>query len=209
GPRRDGTITGTRINTDWTTFPPVLLWRRHIGPGWSSFAVAGDLVYTQEQRGDDEIVTCYQATSGKPVWAHHDRGRFWEPGSGAGPRATPAVQGERVYALGGTGILNALDARNGALLWTRNAAADSGAKEPGYGFAGSPLVVGDMVIVATSGRLAGYPVDGGAPRWVAQTGGGGYSSPHLLNVDGVEQVLLLNSSGGTSVTPADGKVLWK
>ena len=209
GPGRDSIIPGTRIETDWSASPPVELWRRPIGPGWSSFAVSGDLIYTQEQRGDDEIVTCYNATTGKPVWAHYDKARYWEAEGGAGPRATPAISGDRVYALGATGLLNALDARSGAVLWSRNAATDTGAKDPGWGFAGSPLVLGEMVIVAVSGRLAGYDAGGGAPRWVTQTGGGGYSSPHLVTIAGVEQVLLLSASGATSVTPSDGKVIWK
>src|SRR5262249_40120818 len=135
--------------------------------------------------------------------------RYWEPEGGVGPRATPAIHDGRVYALGATGILNALDAGNGAVIWSRNASSDTGAKNPGWGFAGSPLVLGDMVMVATSGRLAGYKVSGGAPRWVTQTGGSGYSSPHLVTLGGVEQVLLLSSAGATSVSPADGKVLWK
>jgi outer membrane protein assembly factor BamB len=209
GPRRDGIIPGVRIVTDWAASPPVELWRRPIGPGWSSFAVQGGLIYTQEQRGEDELVSCYNAATGKPAWIHRDVTRFYDAGSGAGPRGTPALGNGRVYALGATGIVNALNAPDGALVWSRNAASDTGATMPEYGFASSPLVVGDVVIVATSGRLIAYDLATGNPRWRVQTGGGGYSSPQLFTIGGVAQVLLMSGHGATSVAPADGKLLWE
>jgi hypothetical protein len=209
GPLRDSVIHGTRIETDWSKSPPVQLWRRKIGPGWSSFAVRGDLVYTQEQRGEDETVSCYKLHTGEPVWRHKDSARFVEPEGGAGPRGTPALGNGRVYTLGATGILNALDARSGAALWSRNAVTDTGAKVPHWGIAGSPLLVDDLLIVAASGRLAAYEVATGKPRWLAQTGGGGYSSPHLVTIGGVAQILLMSGTGATSVAPADGKQLWQ
>jgi outer membrane protein assembly factor BamB len=209
GPARDGVVPGVRIATDWAKSPPVELWRRPIGPGWSSFAVRGDRIFTQEQRGEEEIVSCYNLTTGQPVWRHGDVARFWESNGGAGPRATPTLSHGRVYTLGATGILNALDAGSGAVVWSRNAASDTGAQNPGWGFAGSPLVVGDVVIVAASGRLAGYDVATGHPRWVGPTGGAGYSSPHLVTIDGVVQILLLRGARSTSVAPADGTLLWE
>ena len=209
GPARDGVVAGVRIATDWAASPPAELWRRPIGPGWSSFAVHGDRVYTQEQRGNDEQVSCYRLADGEPVWTHRDPARFWESNAGPGPRATPSVAHGRVYALGATGILNALDAGSGAVAWSRNAAADTKVETPDWGFAGSPLVVGDAVIVATSGRLAAYDAATGELRWLGPEGGGGYSSPHLATLDGVAQVVLLRGARSTSVAPADGSILWE
>jgi len=209
GPNRDDVIRGVQIETDWSKSPPVEMWRRKVGPGWSSFAVRGGLVYTQEQRGDDEDVSCYNLASGKLVWRHRDAARFWEPGSGAGPRGTPTVIDGRVYTLGATGIVNALDANTGAVVWSRNAQSDTGATRPEWGFSSSPLVVNDVVIVAASGRLVAYDVPTGTPRWFAQTGGGSYSSPHLMTIGGVAQVVMLSGGGVTSVTPANGTPLWK
>jgi outer membrane protein assembly factor BamB len=208
GPERDGIVHGVHIATDWSASPPDELWRRSVGPGWSSFAVGGDRLYTQEQRGEDEIVACYDLGTGEPVWRHHDEARFWESNGGAGPRATPTLHEGRVYTLGATGILNALDARTGAVAWSRNAATDTGVETPGWGFASSPLVVDDALVVATAGRLAAYDLAAGDLRWLGPTGGWGYSSPQVATLDGVSQVLLLNGAGVVGVAPADGTVLW-
>ncbi len=209
GSNRDGVVRGVQIETDWAKSPPVELWRRPVGPGWSSFAVAGDRVFTQEQRGDDEIVSAYDLKTGAPVWRHRDGVRFWESNAGAGPRATPTLSNGRVYTLGGTGILNALDARDGSVVWSRNAAADTGRKIPDWGIASSPLVVGDVVVAATAGTLAAYDAVSGTPRWVGPKGGWGYSSPQLWTVDGIAQIVLLNGPGAIGVDPSDGTVLWK
>jgi outer membrane protein assembly factor BamB len=209
GPHRDGIIPGVRIETDWSASPPVEMWRRPIGPGWSSFAVRGDLFYTQEQRGSDEVVACYKLTTGEPVWKHSDAARFWESNAGAGPRATPTLSNGRAYTFGATGIVNALDATSGAVVWSRNAASDTGVKIPGWGFASSPLVVDGVVVVATAGKLVAYEIATGKPRWLGPAGGGGYSSPHLMTIDGVSQILLLSGHGATSVAPADGTLLWE
>ena len=209
GSGRDSIIRGVRIETDWSKSPPVALWRRPIGPGWSSFAVSGDRLYTQEQRGDDEIVACYEVSTGKPVWMHRDATRFWESNGGAGPRGTPTLNNGRVYSLGATGVLNALDAADGAVVWSRNAASDTGVKVPGWGFTSSPLVVDDVVIVATSGALVAYDRATGDKRWFVKSEGGSYSSPQLVTIGATPQILLMGGAGATSVAPGDGTVLWK
>jgi outer membrane protein assembly factor BamB len=184
------------------------MWSRPIGPGWSSFAVAGDLLYTQEQRGEEEIVACYRVSTGAPVWKHRDTVRFYESNGGAGPRATPTVSGGRVYAIGATGILNALDARTGAVVWSRNSATDTKTTVPMWGFAGSPLVEGEVVIVATAGKLAAYDASTGKQRWLGPAHRGSYSSPHRATIHGVTQILMLSTDGATSVLPETGAVLW-
>ncbi|HXW04505.1 MAG TPA: PQQ-binding-like beta-propeller repeat protein [Vicinamibacterales bacterium] len=209
GATRDSVVRGVRIETDWSASPPVELWRRPIGPGWSSFAVAGDFLYTQEQRGEHEVVACYRVSSGKPVWQHRDAVRFYESNGGAGPRGTPTVHGGRVYTLGATGIVNALDAGTGRVAWSRDAAADTGAELPGWGFAGSPLVLDDLLIVAASSSLIAYDLGTGNRRWSRPGRGTSYSSPHVMTIEGVQQIVLLSGSGAVSVAPSDGQLLWE
>ena len=209
GADRDSVIRRVRIATDWSASPPALLWRRAIGPGWSPFSVRADRLYTQEQRGDDELVSCYRVSTGDPIWRHRDHVRFWESNGGAGPRATPTLSDGRVYAFGATGILNALDEVSGAVLWSHNVASDTATKVPMWGFASSPLIVDGLVIVAASGKLVAYDAATGDRRWTVKSSGGSYSSPHLATLDGVEQVLLLSSAGAKSVAPAKGTVLWE
>ncbi len=209
GPNRDSVVRDVRINTDWSATPPVQMWRRPIGPGWSSFSVRGDILYTQEQRGDDEIVAAYKVSTGEPVWRHRDPIRFYESNGGAGPRGTPTIDGTRVFAMGATGMLNALDAATGRVLWAHNASVDARRDVPMWGISSSPLVVGDVVIVAPSGTLTAYDIKTGAHRWTGPPHGGSYSSPQLVTIDGVLQVLILSAPGAVSVNPADGKLLWE
>jgi len=208
GPDRDSVIRDVRINANWSASPPVQMWRRAVGPGWSSFAVSGDLIYTQEQRGDDEVVACYRLSTGEPVWRHRDPVRFWESNGGAGPRATPTLDNGRVYAHGATGLLNALDAATGKVIWSHNVSTDTGRKVSDWGFSSSPLVIDDVVIVAAAGTMAGYDAATGKQRWTGPKYGGSYSSPHRVTIDGVVQALLLGGPGAISVDPATGAVLW-
>jgi len=214
GPERDGRRTGVRIATDWNQNPPKEVWRHRVGPGWGSFAVVGRALFTQEQRGPKESVVCYDADTGNEVWVHDDDARFEEPLAGPGPRATPTFHDGQLYALGARGRLNCLDAATGAVVWTRDIVADSGAAVPMWGFASSPLVRDGVVTVIAGGpggkSVLGYDAaKGGPPAWTAGDGTMSYSSPHPAKLGGVEQVLCLTEKGLTALDPAKGDVLWK
>jgi outer membrane protein assembly factor BamB len=214
GPNRDGRRTDVRIAaTDWSQHPPRPEWRHRVGPGWSSVAVIGDRLYTQEQRGSDEVVVCYNADTGKELWAHADPARFDEVVSGAGPRATPTFHQGNIYALGGSGRLNCLDAATGKVQWSHDVLEDAEAKVPIWGCAGSPLVVGDVVLVytgASEGKaLLAYNTKSGKLAWAQGDAAHSYCSPQLAHFAGVAQVLVTSDAGLTAFDPATGDELWK
>lgn len=213
GPDRDGVIRGVRIATDWRKAPPRLLWRRRVGPAWSSVIVVGGRLYTQEQRGEQEAVVCYEAATGNEVWAHGDTARFWDAVSGAGPRATPTFADGRVYTLGGTGILNCLDAATGKRYWAHDLVAEAGGAAPLWGFSGSPLVTDGNAIVFAGGKgektLVAYRAESGEPAWAAPAGQGSYGSPQPATLAGRRQCLLLSDGGLTAVDPHTGAPLWQ
>lgn len=213
GAARDGRFVGVRIPTDWAANPPREVWRQRVGPGWGAFAVVGDRIFTQEQRGENEVVVCYQAGTGNEVWAYNARARFSETIAGPGPRATPTFHDGKVYALGAAGHLACLDAATGKESWARDIVADSGAKVPQWGFSSSPLVQAGVVSVFAGGpdgkSVLGYRVKGGEPAWHAGDGQFSYCSPQPSRLGGVEQQLICTERGLTAITPETGAVLWK
>jgi outer membrane protein assembly factor BamB len=216
GPARDSHVASIRIATDWKQQPPRPLWRRHVGPGWSSLAVIGNRAFTQEQRGPEEVVICYDAESGKELWVHKDSARFMENVGGPGPRATPTFHEGKIYAMGATGLLNCLDAATGQLEWSRDIMKESSAKLPMWGFASSPLVSQGIVTV-----FAGDPEDKvvlafdaktGKPAWHAGKGAKDYHSYCSLQparLSGVDQLVICTAAGLMGFHPTRGDVLWQ
>jgi outer membrane protein assembly factor BamB len=211
GPQRDGVVRGVALATDWNASQPKLLWRQPIGIGWSAFAVVCSRAYTEEQRGDAELVTCYDIASGRLLWAHTNLTRFVEWQGGDGPRATPTVNGGRVFAYGATGILDCLDATNGVRVWSRNILKEFQQPNLNWGTCSSPLVVDDAVIVtggnANSATVFAFHRATGDPLWRAGNDKASYASPILVTLAGVRVVLSANAATLTAHDPATGKLL--
>lgn len=213
GANRDAKLTGVRIVGDWNAHPPRQLWRKRVGPGWSSFTVIGDHVFTQEQRGEEEVVVCYDANTGDERWVHQDQARFTEPIAGPGPRATPTFHAGKLYVQGARGTLNCLDAATGKRLWSRDILTDAGVdKPPEWGYAASPFVHQDVVTVfgggGTSKSVLGYNAATGELAWTAGDGKLSYCSTQLATIGGVAQLLLTSDLGLTAFDPAKGTLLW-
>lgn len=199
-----------------------------MGPAWSSFAVAGKYLFTQEQRGPMEAVVCYDADTGREVWKQEVEARLEDPMGGPGPRATPtsamvatstnSAAGSPVrtneaalFVMGATGNFMRVDPRTGEKVWQVNVnALAKREKVPMWGFSASPLVVGGLVIVYGGGAgdngLLAFDMETGTLRWGAPAGADSYSSPQLNTIAGEELVLLLSNEGLVCVEPTTGKV---
>jgi len=213
GPDRNGIIPGMRLARNWEARPPRLVWRRRVGLGWSGFAVANGVAVTQEQRGGSEMVAAYNLPDGTPKWTHGDEARFESTIAGVGPRATPTISRGRVFTLGSTGLLNCLDLDTGKRIWQRDIGADNEAVQPDWGRSGSPLIVDDLVVVnagGTNGRsLVAYHRESGEPVWRAGNDLASYSSPQVLTLDGLRQIVMLYQASVAGHDPVTGRILWQ
>lgn len=229
GPNRDCKIPGPNLATDWDAAPPKKLWRQPIGAAWSGFAVAAQHAVTQEQRGENEAVVCYDLQSGAVLWLHTDAGQYKTAIAGEGPRATPTIHNGKVYTLGATGVLNCLELTTGKPVWQRHIAIDAGldldapvdqsglssnrnkAKE--WGYASSPLIVDDKVVVSAGGEngksLFAYDTAGGETVWSGGNSRAGYSSPRLAKLHGETQILIFNQDGLAAHSQKNGSVTWR
>ena len=212
GPLRDGAVEGITLDSDWQSSPPLLVWKQLIGPGWSSFSSAAGMLFTQEQRLENEAVVCLDMETGKVIWEYVYPGRFWEAIGGAGPRATPTIGENRLFALGADGHLAAIDPADGTELWTRSFRDDAQREAPTWGWSASPLLVGSTVIVHAGGSeklgVLAYSADDGELLWSVPSGDHSYSSPELATFDGVEGVLMMTNTGLQFLNAQDGSTIW-
>ena len=212
GPTRNAVLAGKEL-LDWQTHPPKEVWRVNVGSAWSAFAVSGRMAVTQEQREEEECVVAYDLLTGNQKWIHTDGTRYATPIGGIGPRATPTISGNHVYTIGATGLLNCLDLTTEDLIWHRDLVEEHDATIPTWGLAGSPLIVGDAVIVSPGGKqeqsLVAYKFDDGTFLWGGGTAKAGFSSPSLHRIAGKDQIIIFNAQSVASHDPASGLVYWQ
>lgn len=212
GPNRDGVSKETGLLKQWPESGPPLLWKASgAGRGYSSFSVANGRLYTMGLRGDREFVIAFDIANGKQAWATPHGGAFRND-RGDGPRGTPTVDGNRIYALGGNGDLSAFDAKTGKVVWSKNILQEFGGSNITWGISESPLVLGNKVLVNAGGNNASIVAlnkDNGAVIWKSQSDEAGYSSAIPLQVNGGTQVVFFTGARAVGLDVNDGKLLWE
>jgi outer membrane protein assembly factor BamB len=213
GAKRDGIYDQTAINTAWPSNGLPELWRQKVGGGYASMVVAEGLVYTIEQRRDQEVTAAYDLSSGIQRWEHSWHGLFTEGMGGNGPRATPVWSDGTLYTLGAQGELRALNGSNGELRWRTNILEDANASNLQWGMSGSPLVIDDKLIVFPGGRngksVIAYDITDGSIIWTSQSDKSGYAAPQLATLAGKRQVLFFSGTRIVGLDINDGTMLWE
>jgi outer membrane protein assembly factor BamB len=213
GPNRDGHYEEQPILTNWPSSGLRLLWRQPCGGGYGSFAVAGGVAYTIEQRRDKEVLVAYDVQTGHELWTYGWTAIFTESMGGDGPRSTPTYDEQKIYALGAEGDLFCLEAAGGKVLWSKNILTDNQAGNVFYGMAASPLILEDKLIVQPGGSsgksVAAYNKLTGAPVWKSLNDGAAYSSPMVVTLAGRQQILIVTATRAVGLAPEDGKLLWE
>ncbi len=227
GPQGDGIAPAAGLARSWGDGGPPELWRRPMGEGFSALTIAGDQLYTLFAEGGDEFVASFRVADGSEVWRRQAGKKFIDHW-GNGPRATPAVDGDTVFALASNGALYALRTTDGQPIWeidlearfgspNRPASADEGSMAqqglmPYWGFCSSPLIEGDLLIVYTGAgkgnSLVAFDKTTGEVRWARMDHRSSYSSPFAVTIGGQRQIVVAMAEEIVSLTPA-GEVIWR
>lgn len=227
GPGRTAAIE-LELSADWDNQPPRQIWYKDaFGAGWSGFAAVNGYAVTLEQRGEHEIVSCYEIQSGELVWTHLEDARHQTAPGGVGPRSTPTIDNGRVYTLGATGILLCLDGANGKLIWKQNLLDIIGTTQEAdmqlvqWGRSASPLLDRGRVIVPLGvSKAPDGTVNGGASLiafdaltgeqlWAKGRHQVSYASPMIAMLDGVRQIVMVCESEVCGHDAETGDPLWE
>ena len=212
GDLRDGRYAAAPVRAAWPPEGLPELWRHPIGVGYASFVIANGRAFTIEQRRSQEVVAAYDLDTGREVWTVGWDGEFLESMGGDGPRATPTYHDGRVYALGALGELRCLDARTGAVIWRKNILEENEVRNLTWGMAAAPLIVDDVVVVMPGGSrdrsIVAYDLQTGERRWSALGDQAAYTSPMLVTLGGLRQILAVTARRAVGLT-VDGRLLWE
>jgi outer membrane protein assembly factor BamB len=212
GPNRDGISKETGLLKQWPENGPPLVWKASgAGNGYSTMSFSQGRMFTMGLRGDKEFVIAFDVATGKEVWATAHGSRF-DNDRGNGPRGTPTIDGDKLYALGGAGDLSSLDVKTGKVIWTKNVLKDFGASNIKWGISESPLIIGNRLLVNPGGPEASIVAlnkTNGAVLWKSQSEAAGYSSGIPMQVNGKTQVVFFTATRAVGLDLNDGKLLWE
>jgi outer membrane protein assembly factor BamB len=210
GARRDGSASPEGLTADWKKTPPRVIWKAKVGTGFSSIAVSGGMALTVGNQKGSDTVYAFDATDGTVKWKHSYPCDLAPLRHEGGPFATPTVNGGRVYTLSKLGQLFCLKLATGKVVWKADLVAATGSQRETYGFAGSPLIVGKVVIVSAGSAGAGFDADTGKLIWKSKPHvKPGHASPVLISVgkDKKPGVLVMGKTLMSIVNTADGSLI--
>jgi len=212
GPNRDGISPEQDIGKNWDADPPEALWTVSLDDeGYAGPAVAGDLLYIIDHRGSEDVVRAIDTETGADAWSYSYPDTSWENYGYA--RATPTVDGDRVYVLSRLGLVTCLDAATGGEVWSRNIVEDFEGVSPKYEMSMSPLVDGDHLILTPGGKDAAVvALDKRTGRTVWKGGGSdkpGYATPVAAVIGGQRQYIVFTGVSLIGVASGDGSLLWR
>ena len=215
GPGRDFVVADPGLAQSWPDGGLAPLWSRPLGEGYSGIAVVGDRLFTLYGEGEDEAVVALATATGKELWSH----RYEAPrpdgmrlNYGPGPHATPLVAGDRVFSVGTTGQLLALDAATGELLWRHDLWRDHDGFRLRRGYGASPIAWGETVIVPVGGEAPGamaFAAADGAVVWRSDRFDPAQSSPIVVEVGDTSQLVLFIQDEVVGLDPGNGALLWR
>ena len=212
GPKRDSRYAGA-IRTDWPEEGLPLLWRQPSGGGYASFVVTGGLIFTIEQRRQQEAAVAYDLETGREAWIQSWDANFQESMGGDGPRATPTWDEGRLYVLGATGELYCLEAKSGRTLWNLNILSENGAKNLTWGMSATPLVLDEKLIVLPGGgsgrSVVAYNKVTGKPIWKSLSDKQAYTAPIHAKLAGMKQIVIISAKRVAGLQFSDGALLWE
>ncbi|HTM50410.1 MAG TPA: PQQ-binding-like beta-propeller repeat protein [Bryobacteraceae bacterium] len=214
GPRRNFTAEAKGLKTNWPPAGPKVIWKRPLGEGYSSPSVEAGVLFTMYGRRGEEIVTAIDARTGKTLWEQATPTAFRSDARemGNGPYSTPLVAGECVFTAGVSGRLQGLDKRTGKLVWTQMLWENHGGTRLMYGYASSPIAFRDTIIVPSGGKgratIAFRQADGKVV-WAKGSIPNAYSSPLLIDVGGLEQLVEVMDGMVFGLNPHNGDLQWQ
>ncbi len=211
GPQRNGHSTETGLINTWPENGPKEVWRKPGGVGMSGLVIQGPTVVTLVQKQEQQWLLALDAKTGDTKW-ETPLAPEYRNGMGNGPRGTPAISGDRVFAFTGEGILVAAELATGKIVWSKDTIKDLGGKPAEYGMACSPLVHDGLVIVTvggTKGTVAAYDVTSGQRKWATGDHPAGYSSPTVLDINGRKQIVAFVGNAALGLHPSSGNLLWQ
>ena len=208
GPHRNGISDEKEWSAKWPADGPKVLWKASVGIGFSSFTVADGRVFTTGNADNTDTVFCFDAASGKQIWKHAYPADLGDKYFEGGTSGTPTVSGEQVFQLSRWGDLFCLNAATGKVLWTKNVQKETSARIPDWGYAGSVLMQGNLLILNIGG--AGLAVDktNGNIVWKSDDKDAGYSTPLPFKHGEDSLVLLSSGKGYSAVKTKTGEKVW-